>query len=161
MVLSKEFYQHLHQVEHNYGSVSNAPENDLNLIAVHHLIEKSDVDRKIKALDLLRHGLSEHYTSLETGIMISKVKAMRQAHHIPLVPIFHYKVDDIFFPTTHQIARYFKRDENAILNQLRYEGKRITEYDFIWNDIPINGNYVAKNSKIYVKKSSNINTFLS
>lgn len=161
MALTAEFYRYLHQIEENYGSVSKAPDNDLNLIAVHHLIEKNNAEREIRALDLLKQGTSEYSTSMQTGIVITKIKRMRQSHHIPLVPVFHYQIDNIYFPTTHQIARYYHHDETAILNRLRYQGKRIIKNEFIWKNIPINGEYVARNSKLYVKKSSNINTFLS
>lgn len=160
MVLSTEFYKHLHAIESHYGSISNVPRTDYDFLEIHKIIEGDTVKREIDAVKMLLTGEQEYVISADVGLTYGKVEDIRRKHHLPLVKPFDYTVDNIYFQTLMDIANYYERTTYKLFYKLKQEGHVIVAKTSLWCDIPINARYFTKRH-IYIKKNADIRSFRS
>ena len=160
MALTNEFYRTLHILEMNYGSITNVPDDNEDVVRLHKMTQVIDPTRRTTALKLLEQGYTRYQISQETGLPVSLIAQIRKYNHLPIAPIFNYRIDNIYIQNAHKAADYFQLGTyHSAINHLRRFGHHIDNYEFIWSDIPIGGKYMGSSGKIYTKYSDDIRTY--
>ena len=65
MALTNEFYRTLHILEMNYGSITNVPDGNEDVVRLHKMTQVIDPTRRTTALKLLEQGYSRYLKRLD------------------------------------------------------------------------------------------------
>lgn len=164
MTRYKTALQHIHKAEFKYGSISQTPEDDADLIAAQNLLSEENEDLTeldIKILELIKNGYPEKEILSKLEVGHSRVEKVKNQNHVAFKPIFKYKVtrDDNFISYSSNLKGIAKLTGlNAmgsfefLSSNARAKGYQTKEVRLLWRDIPTDCIYTIANKPLYVKR---------
>ena len=156
--------QHIHKAEMEYGSISQTPEDDSDLIAARNLLNGENEDLtelNIKILRLIKTGypLTEIMRRSKAGN--HKVEKIKDLNHEAFKPIFKYKVtkDNKYIGYSSTLKGLAELTDlttigsfEFISSKARTKGYQTKKICLLWKDIPDDCIYTIANKPLYIKR---------
>lgn len=159
---------YIHRAEIKYGSISETPENDPDLIKAQNLVaighravktfEPDDLDFEIK--EMLEYGYPAHIIYEKLRVRQPVVQRVKEYYGLTYKPLFKYKLTKDGQPdfyTTYvkgmtRIAKIFNSfNSKTVFDLIPKLGYEISEVSFYWSDLPDDCTYAIRRSIVYVK----------
>lgn len=162
MIRYKKALRHIQKVEKKYGSIANAPEDDIDLIAAQSLLSKGNedvIELNAKILGLIEAGYPSKAIMYKLKIGHDKVEGVRDLNHVVFKSIFKYKITKGdkhtgYSSTLQGLAKLAGLATSGgfefVSSKARTRGYQIKKVHLLWRYIPENCVYAVAN-KLYIK----------
>lgn len=155
---------HVTAAESKYGSLSQTPEDDSDLIAARNLLGEENEDLTkldVKILRLIKNGYPKKEIIHRLKVNHARVEKVKDLNHVAFKPIFKYKVtkEDEFIGYSSTLKGIAKlTDLNTIgsfeflSSNARAKGYQAKEVHLLWRDVPDDCIYTIANKPLYIKR---------
>ena len=156
--------QHIHKDEMEYGSISQTPEDDSDLIAARNLLNEENEDLpelNIKILRFIQNGYPKKEIMRRLKAGHDKVEKVKDLNHVAFKSIFKYKVtkDDKYIGYSSTLQGLAKLADltirgsfEFISSKARVKGYQTREVRLLWRDIPDDCIYTIADKPLYIKR---------